>query len=65
MSTSTGRITPHDRDRYVEEARRLRAAELDRILGTIGRALARLVGKVRLPRGRRPGFELPWGARPL
>ena len=35
-------ITRRDRARFVKEARRLRAAEMDRIFRSIGRGLARL-----------------------
>lgn len=55
MSTGTKDI------HHLEEARRLRDAELDRILRAIGRALARLAGKKpsRPGSGHRPGPELP------
>ena len=35
-------ITRRDRARFVKEARRLRAAEIDKLLSTIGRGIARL-----------------------
>ena len=35
-------ITRRDRARFVKEARRLRAAEIDKLLSTIGRGVARL-----------------------
>ena len=37
-------ITRRDRARFVKEARRLRAAEIDKLLSTIGRGVARLSG---------------------
>ena len=35
-------ITRRDRARFVKEARRLRAAEIDKLLSIIGRGVARL-----------------------
>jgi hypothetical protein len=47
-------ITRHDRARFVKEARRLRAAEIDKLLSILGRGIARLAG-----RATKPGTATP------
>ena len=42
FSSELPEITRRDRARFVKEARRLRAAELDKLFRAVGRGLARL-----------------------
>ena len=54
FSSELPEITRRDRARFVKEARRLRAAETDKLFRAVGRGLARLGRALISPAARQP-----------